>query len=171
MGESIGKPELLASDKLKELRVKTRELFEVKIDPTISYDLRGQSAGQANYRHNVIRLNRELLEKYTTDFIDQTVPHEFAHLVAYRVYGSRIKPHGNEWRSIMVALGATPSRTHKYEASKTRHLKKYMYKCNCQGKQHELTSIRHNRVRRGAGYLCRACKSVLQLALDEQHNM
>jgi SprT protein len=161
----------LVSKKLAELCVKAQTLYGVKIEPAVSYDQRGLAAGQANYSENSIRFNRELLEKYAEDFIDQTVPHEFAHLVAYRVYGSRIKPHGNEWRSIMVALGATPSRTHKYEASKTRRLRRYLYKCNCQGKQHELTSIRHNRVRRGAGYLCRACKSVLQLALDEQHNM
>jgi SprT protein len=171
MGESNGNPELLVLEKLNELRVKARELFTVNIDPTISYDLRGQSAGQANYRHNVIRLNRELLEKYAADFIDQTVPHEFAHLVAYQVYGRRVKPHGNEWRSIMVAFGAEPSRTHRYEVSKTRRLRRYLYKCNCPGKEHELTSIRHNRIRRGAGYLCGQCNEVLRLALGEQYNL
>jgi SprT protein len=166
MGESIGKPELLASDKLKELRVKTRELFEVKIDPTISYDLRGQSAGQANYRHNVIRLNRELLEKYTTDFIDQTVPHEFAHLVAYRVYGSRIKPHGKEWKSVVLALGAEPVRTHSYEVSTTRRLKRFCYQCDCPSSLYEITSVRHNRILRGHMYLCKKCGSSLRYQAD-----
>jgi len=166
MDESIEKLELLVSDKLKELRVKTRELFEVKIDPTISYDLRGQSAGQANYRHNVIRLNRELLEKYTADFIDQTVPHEFAHLVAYRVYGSRIKPHGKEWKSVVLALDAKPVRTHSYEVTPTRRLKRFRYQCDCPDSSYEITSVRHNRILRGHIYLCKKCGGSLRHQAD-----
>ena len=166
MYKTISKPELLVSDKLKELRLKTRELFEVKIDPTISYDLRGQAAGQANYRHNVIRLNRELLEKYTADFIDQTIPHEFAHLVAYQVYGSRIKPHGKEWKSVVLALGAKPVRTHSYEATPTRRLKRFRYQCDCPDSLYEITSVRHNRILRGHIYLCKKCGSSLHYQTD-----
>ncbi|MDC0219965.1 SprT-like domain-containing protein, partial [Verrucomicrobia bacterium] len=154
------------SDKLKELHVKTWELFEIKIDPTISYDLRGQAAGQANYRHNVIRLNRELLEKYTADFIDQTVPHEFGHLVAYRVYGSRIKPHGKEWKSVVLALGAKPVRTHSYEVTPTRRLKRFRYQCDCPDSTYEITSVRHNRILREHIYLCKKCGSSLRLQPD-----
>ena len=154
----------LVSEKLSELSSKAVAMYGVKIKPSVLYDLRGLAAGQACYTENKIRLNRELLEKYGPDFIYQTIPHEFSHLVAYEVYGRRIKPHGNQWRSVMIALGAEPSRTHKYEATKTRHLKRYLYKCGCPGKKHELTSIRHNRIRRGAGYLCGKCGGKMEPA-------
>ena len=78
MAESFSKAEHLVSDKLKELRAKTKELFSISVGPEISYDLRGLAAGQANYRKNKIRFNRDLLEKYTHEFVKQTVPHEFA---------------------------------------------------------------------------------------------
>jgi len=157
----------LVTKKLAELRVKAQALYGVDIDPVISYGQRGLAAGQANSRENKIQLNRELLEKYAADFINQVVPHEFAHLVAYQVHGHRIRPHGSEWRSIVVTLGYKPSRTHKYEVSKSRRLRRYMYKCNCPGKKYELTSIRHNRIRRGSSYLCGKCQGELQLALKE----
>ena len=156
--------ENLVSKKIEELRLKAQELYSVNIEPSVSFDLRGQSAGQANYRTNRIRLNRQLLEKYTTEFVVQTVPHEFAHLVAHKKFGRRIKPHGNEWRSVMIALGAKPSRTHNFAVSPTRKLRRYMFQCNCHDKKHELTSIRYNRIRRGVIYYCPACKRPLRPA-------
>ena len=156
--------ENLVSKKLEELRLKAQELYSVNIEPSVSFDLRGQSAGQANYRTNRIRLNRQLLEKYTTEFVVQTVPHEFAHLVAHKKFGRRIKPHGHEWRSVMIALGAKPSRTHNFAVSPTRKLRRYMFQCNCHDKKHELTSIRYNRIKRGVIYYCPACKRPLRPA-------
>ena len=156
--------ENLVSKKLEELRLKAQELYSVNIEPSVSFDLGGQSAGQANYRTNRIRLNRQLLEKYTTEFVVQTVPHEFAHLVAHKKFGRRIKPHGHEWRSVMIALGAKPSRTHNFAVSPTRKLRRYMFQCNCHDKKHELTSIRYNRIRRGVIYYCPACKRPLRPA-------
>ena len=157
----------LVSKKIAELRVKAKVLYGIEIDPIISYDLRGLSAGQANCRENKIRLNCELLEKHAADFVNHTVPHELAHLIAHRVYGHRINPHGNEWRSVMKSLGVDPSRTHKYEVSKTRQIRRYTYYCNCPDKKHELTSIRHNRIRRGTKYLCGRCKGFLHQDLGE----
>ena len=89
MPEPANHPELLVANKLAELKGKAEALFGVCIEPVISFDLRGQAAGQANYRENKIRFNRHLLEKYTAEFVDQTVPHEFAHLVAYQKFGRR----------------------------------------------------------------------------------
>ena len=114
MQNASGSIENLARQKLAELRAKARGFYGVEVDPEISFDLRGMAAGQANYRENKIRLNRELLKKHEIDFIEQTVPHEYAHLVAYRKFGKRIRPHGKEWRSVMLALGAEPHRTNNY---------------------------------------------------------
>jgi SprT protein len=163
MSSFLSEAECLVLDKLAGLRVKARELYGVNIKPTVSYDLKGLAAGQANYQHNRIRLNRELLEKYAADFIAQTVPHEFAHLVAYQKFGRRIKPHGSEWKSVMVALGAEPSRTHSFKVAPTRRLRRFLYQCNCPSSSYELTSVRHNRIQRGHIYLCNKCGSSLRL--------
>ena len=162
MPEPANHPEILVTNKLAELNVRSESLFGMSIDPVISFDLRGQAAGQANYRKNKIRFNRDLLEKYTDEFVHQTVPHEFAHLVAYRKFGHRIRPHGAEWKSVMVALGIKPVRTHSFEVVPARRLKRFLYKCNCLGSSYELTSIRHNRVLQGRLYLCKKCGNALQ---------
>ena len=161
MQNASGSIENLARQKLAELRAKAREFFGVEIDPDISFDLRGMAAGQANYVENKIRLNRELLEKYASDFIEQTVPHEYAHLVAYRKFGGRIRPHGKEWCSVMLALGAEPRRTHNYRVSPARKCRRFLYQCNCLGKDYQLSSIRHNRIKKGFHYFCSKCKGQL----------
>ena len=81
MSESSNKLECLVLDKLSELQKKVCRLFGFTINPEIAFDLKGQAAGQANYLKNKIRFNRDLLEKFTDEFVSQTVPHEFAHLV------------------------------------------------------------------------------------------
>ena len=73
------------------------------------------------------------------DYIEQTLPHEIAHaFVRHQKYSicpsfddvisgryrrsSRPKPHGSEWKRVMLAFGKTPSRCHSYEKSPTiRH--------------------------------------------------
>ena len=161
MPEPANHPELLVANKLAELNVRSEALFGVRIEPVISFDLKGQAAGQANYRENKIRFNRQLLEKYTPEFVDQTVPHEFAHLVAYQKFGRRIRPHGMEWKRVMEAFGVDPARTHSFDVAPTRRLKRFHYRCHCPGSDYQLSSIRHNRVQRGGIYLCRKCGCAL----------
>ena len=163
MAESFTKIECLVVNRLKELQKKAKELYGVYVDPEISYDLRGQAAGQTRYTKNKIRFNRHLLEKYTAEFVEQTVPHEFAHLVAYKKFGRSIKPHGMEWKRVMEALGVDPARTHNFDVSPTRRLKRFHYQCHCPGSDYQLSSIRHNRILRGRVYLCRKCGSALYL--------
>jgi SprT protein len=168
MNSSPRKAEALVLDRIAKLRVKARKLYDLNIEPAVTYDLKGLAAGQANHRANKIRFNRKLLEKYTSEFVDQTVPHEFAHLAAYRKFGSRIKPHGPEWKTVMVALGAKPSRTHSFDVSSTRQLKRFLYRCNCPNSSYELTSVRHNKIQRGQIYLCKKCAGPLRLLKNKK---
>ncbi len=130
--------------------------------PEIRFDLRGGTAGEAAPRLWLLRFNRELLSRYGESFIEETVPHEVAHLVASRVYGRCIAPHGSEWRAVMEFFGAEPSRCHNFEFAPTRRLRTYRYRCGC--REHWLTSIRHNRARRGTEYLCKSCRGPLRAA-------
>jgi SprT protein len=133
----------------------------------ILFNLRGKTAGQARFprernSHPQIRYNLQLLADNGEQFLQRTVPHESAHVIAYQVYGTGIRPHGDEWRRIMALFGADASRCHSFETRHTtaRRVKRYAYHCACQN--HALSSIRHNRALSGQTYLCRACGAPLQ---------
>ena len=128
--------------------------------PPIRFDLRGKSAGQLRIDHRggcTIRYNLALLDRHGEAFLRDTVPHETAHYVAYRLHGRGIRPHGPEWQQIMQLFGADPSRCHDYDVSglSTRRLRTFLYHCDCGS--HHLSSIRHNRIARGERYRCRRC--------------
>jgi len=128
--------------------------------PSIRFDLRGKSAGQFRRTGRgglLIRYNLLLLERHPQEFLSQTVPHEAAHLVVFNRFGSRVAPHGREWRAVMAAFGARPNRCHNFSVAdlQTRQLRRYDYCCAC--RTHHLTSIRHTRILSGQVYLCKQC--------------
>lgn len=147
-------------------------LFAVPItQPQVRCDLRGRTAGLTIYprKHDhheptIIRLNAELLERHPREMLEQTIPHEVAHVVANHLYGPRIRPHGPEWRSIMQAFGVTPDVRHNMHAEPTRRLRRHHYLCGCPDGV-ELTAIRHNRAQRGTVYRCRRCGETLRPAV------
>ena len=133
----------------------------------VRYDMAGHVAGKALYKHNLIKLNGGILKRYTEYFINHTVPHEVAHLVAFFLNGNHpvAKPHGNEWRGLMWELGLHPNRTHKYETLSARganceRVKPYRYKCIC--REFMLSLTRHRRYMHGHKYYCRKCSNVIQ---------
>ena len=136
--------------------------------PEIRFDLRGRSAGQ--YRHArsrleraVLRFNRTLLVQNPKPFLAEVIAHEVAHLVAYHRYGMRIKPHGREWKAVMSEVyGLKPSVTHSFEVPESGRLK-HLYYCDCEGRVHRLSSVRHNRITANKSqYLCRDCRATLR---------
>ncbi len=132
--------------------------------PRITFDLRGRSAGQfrVDGGEASIRYNCALLAREEAQFLAQTVPHEVAHYLAYLRFGCHIRPHGPQWQQLMRALGADPRRCHDFDVAglTTRRLRRHPYHCQCG--EHALTSIRHNRILRGARYRCRACGQALR---------
>lgn len=131
----------------------------------IRFDLKGRSAGQVRRQAGAvwtIRYNPLLLARHGEDFLARTLPHEVAHVMAFRLHGPRISPHGVEWRELMRFFGADPSRCHDFDVSDlgVRTLNRYHYRCGCG--THQLTSIRHRRIQRGQRYLCRACGQALE---------
>jgi len=131
----------------------------------IRFDLHGRAAGMYRiYRGTrLIRYNPHIFAKYFTEGLTQTVPHEVAHYVTDLLYGlRRVRPHGPEWRSIALALGARPHATSDYDLSgiPLRRQALYDYRCACT--QHRLGVRRHKHVQGGkGGYLCRRCRSPL----------
>lgn len=156
---------------------RAREIFAVSARrlpvPDVRFDLRGRSAGQAVFarrsRQIHIRINAALLASHPTEMLDDTVPHEVAHVVIFRLYGRRAKPHGEEWKALMRAFGIDPRPCHTLPAEPTRQLKRFRYDCACE-EPAMLTSIRHRRAQQGTDYMCRRCGEKLRfVGADNSH--
>lgn len=125
--------------------------------PRVSFDIKYGSnrAGDASYVKNLIRINRQLLNQNPTEIIEQTCPHEAAHLIAYHLYGTKAWNHGPYWKQVMRALGKSPDRCH--ELVTVSFLRKPVYQCNYCNRQGPISPTLHNRVVSGRASLKR-CK-------------
>lgn len=143
-------------------------------EPTLDFSLRGKMAGQAGWRVKSLgrrkqaqdfrlRFNLEAYALHPADMLDDTVPHEIAHLVVVARFGPGRKPHGPEWQEVMrECFGLAPRRTHQLALTPARNVERcFIYACKC--REHQLTSIRHERVRRGRSiYSCKSCGEMLR---------
>jgi len=129
--------------------------------PMLDLSLRGKCAGQAYLQKWKLRFNLGLMAENYQDFMLNVVPHELAHLIAFREFGGGIKPHGQEWQGVMEqVLGVPAKTTHRYDVSKTAR-QHYIYRCGCPDRVHGLTIRRHNKVAQGVKYRCKGCQKEL----------
>jgi SprT protein len=92
-----------------------KKLYKIEIDdPIIIFSLKGQYAGKAYYIGAwMINYNFDLLKAYKKEFLKVTVPHEVAHLVEFKRFGST--GHKQNWKQIMKDFGiSNPQRCHNY---------------------------------------------------------
>ncbi len=125
----------------------------------LEYTLRGCAAGRAS--PEVICLNPVLLRENRAAFLDEVLPHEFAHCaVLQRLPGA--PAHGAQWQRVMALLDVPARRCHGLDTrnARTRRLARHPYRCDCGPL--ELTSIRHRRIQQGARYHCRRCGQALR---------
>ena len=146
--------------------------------PAVTFKTKGTTAGWANYSEWKVDFNPLFLEAYQDEFINQTVPHEIAHLMDYvlhpeNFYGRRKRSvHGPTWKSIMVVLGAEPRRCHSYDSSiiaKRRSKKTFPYQCEKCHMNFELAIRRHNKSQKGAIYRHKNCGGTLVYIGQENH--
>ena len=120
---------------------------------------KGRAAGTAHLHKNELRFNAYMYDQDPVEFINTVVPHEVAHIIVFQIYGNTVKPHGKEWKAVMLKVfGITPNRTHTFEVPPQKVV--FEYRCSCQG--HHFTKQRHNRAQRGVEYICKVCRSSLQ---------
>lgn len=121
----------------------------------------------------VIELNSIYLRDHTEAMLDETLPHELAHLLVFHLCGQRrlrrrdVRPHGPLWQRIMREwFEAEPERTHSFDAAgiRARRQRRWRYRCDC--RTHALSTVRHRRAETGARYLCRACSAPLRAERD-----
>ena len=157
--------------RVEEGFLKAEAKYGIKIPrPSVRFDLTGTSAGQSFYAKNWLRFNLKLAIANEEDFLERTPDHEVAHHIQRHIYGyAGVKPHGKEWKKIMIEVfGTPPKRCHNYDVSTTaRNTKPYQYNCNCAGKVHAMGSIRHRKVLRGAVFTCNSCRNELEFVSKE----
>lgn len=93
-----------------------QQKFDVKLlgeKPVLDFNLYRQNClGLANYTKKMIKLNPVYImagdENLTNDILGDTIVHEVAHFVAYRVFKER--GHGFYWKQVMIRMGVKPER-------------------------------------------------------------
>ena len=154
------------------------ELFNIKNKAVeISFNLKGRAAGMYRVKRQKnrffgqqkreIRYNSFIFSKYYDDNFATTIPHEVAHYISDVVYGLKnIKPHGKEWKAIMQVFAADASVTANYDLTGIPLRKQTLFAYQCDCREHQLSSIRHNKIKKhDYRYLCKTCKQLIQYKL------
>lgn len=154
---------------IEQCYLEAEKRFERRFErPAVTLDLRGQRAGVAYLNRNLLRFNGQMYHDHQQEFLDQTVPHEVAHLIAHVVYGPRIRPHGREWQALMTDLYGLPAtRCHNFPVQSGRRKTNYYYQCSCPGPV-PFTAQRHAWVTRGRQYQCLKCGDLLHFTGKRQ---
>jgi predicted SprT family Zn-dependent metalloprotease len=145
--------------------------------PQIIVERMGRIFGKASQYPLSVRINQDLCNaQYWDTQLNDTLPHEIAHLVAAVVYRQKCSPmyiydrksgwgHGILWKECMGILGLEAKRcghidNETRESISLRKVKRgFVYGCpNCQ-KTFDLTIVLHNRIQQGSHRICSRCKT------------
>jgi len=153
-------------ERVADLLQQCAEYFNRPFKPIeIRFDLRGRTSGMYVVRNTqqYLRFNPFIFSKFFEDSLNNTVPHEVAHYVSHELFGIKnIRPHGKQWKAIMNTLGAEPRVTGNYDLAgiAVKKQRRFDYRCGCMN--HQLTTVRHNRVLIGKSqYFCTKCNEEL----------
>jgi predicted SprT family Zn-dependent metalloprotease len=158
--------EEITSLKIKEYKKQISHL-NIEIYPIkVKFNLKSRTAlGTVRFENKdknsfLIKLNKNLYDKYKNEYLEHVLKHEFAHTCVMSAYKTRCKPHGKEWKNFMYILGEHKPRasTNKFDLEKSG----YIWKCKCNkfifGKIKHKNAIK-NKARRS--FYCRKCKRKL----------
>lgn len=135
-----------------------RDVLDLKIPhPVVRYTLKGDAAGCAHFETRLLDFNPELLTDNAEEFIEHTVPHEFAHLGVDAKHGKVDFHHGREWQAMMKLFDVPPRITHTYQRKARRF---HSWKCKCM--MHHVSDSIHRKMKKGAEYLCVACSGPIR---------
>lgn len=127
--------------RLEEVQQKVKKLWGKDVPiPTVTYDLKGLVAGLAYAHQNKIRLHPIFLCENESDYIYDTVAHEYAHIIVHHTHTvpkgkKKIMAHGAEWQDVMSKIGLGPKAgkswadviKHKYNPSSIEQKPKRKY--------------------------------------------
>lgn len=153
-------------DKLTEcLAILNKRYNKTFTTPVLRFRQMGKKAGVAYYRTRVIELNSDYCHNGSLDkMINQTLPHELAHIISFELYGLNGCGHKLGWKRVMRVMDVPPIRCHAYSIVgvkiRRRNTQQYHYTCNC--KSHMVSATIHNRIVRGSQYTCRHCRTIIK---------
>lgn len=145
-------------DKIAEVKALVKQKYGMDLsDLIVKYDLKGRTAGWAIGRRTV-RLNTTAIfgdESHFRDMVDDTIPHEIAHIVCHRnpQLGNN---HNAGWAAVCRALGGTGKRTHDMTTIEFARGRTYIYTSST-GKEYGLSERRHRSIQMGG--VCRFRKA------------
>ena len=119
----------------------------------IRCDIRGKCVGQAGYKYVLgarkyyLRFNAEAIEKHNDEMVNDTTPHEIAHLVCY-IKPELGKNHDSGWKQVCRELGGDDSRTHDMVLTPAKTHNRHEYRL-IDGSIGTLGPKQHNRLQRG----------------------
>jgi SprT protein len=145
-------------DAIENAFIKAEQAFGRKFERcSIRMDIQANSgrAGTASIApRRLIRINPTIYRNHPQHVVNETCPHEVAHLVAFDLYGRSGWGHGRGWKNVMRAIGQKPERCHNLLVQKD--LNKPIYECSRCKKQAIVGPTAHRRVQGGLARL-RAC--------------
>ena len=132
--------------------------------PEIRYELTGVVSGKAftwggifkdsgkvvNWK-GYLNFNLPLAMENQDDFLNQTVPHEVAHLIADYFFQACCG-HDARWQSVMIRLGKEPMRCHHMAVENHRHertVTRHEIICKSCGRVYKVSSIYMNKWQSG----------------------
>lgn len=135
--------------------------FDLEMDVEIRNDLRGRSAGQAILKNGVLilRFNNEAIRNNYDEMVNETIPHEVAHLVCF------LKPwlgrnHNHGWKNVCRILGGDASRTHEMDLKRSRAVTRFVY-ILADGTEAKLTKGQHEKIQFGSARLSMRAKATV----------
>lgn len=151
-------------DQINKTVADFQKLFPTVLVPPISWNPNMRTtAGKVRMSPGLrrafwIQLNPHLLKNETD--LDQTLMHELCHVADCVLNGKA--GHSSSWQKLMHLTGRQVRRCHNYDVSGLkRRQERTPAKCSC--RTYELTAVRVNRIKSGAVYRCKTCKSALTL--------
>lgn len=109
----------------------------------IKYFQRGQCLGRAGHLNGsfYLKFNIEAIEKYWNDMVNDTIPHEIAHLVCFAKRSDN--GHGRNWKAVCSRLGGRPaSSCNGKQLTKARRTLRFEY-IMPSGRVYWATSMKH----------------------------
>lgn len=159
-------------NKVNECIQKANKTYGIQMPAVdVRFDLTGRAAGMAMVRYGqyVVRFNvnhMRLGGQTWEHLLNDTVPHEVAHLVCY--FQPQLgRAHNNGWKRVCLALGGNGQRCYSEEDAPEAHaaLRPYVYTTTL-GQKCPVTPVQHRKIqagttytmRRGGGVINRQCQ-------------
>ena len=91
-----------------------KQLLNVSPPATLINTRLKTTAGYARYIEHRVEFSAELMWEHTEHFVQDTIPHEVAHILTHIIFPNAKQHHGPEWRNMLRWLrnGKEPMRFH-----------------------------------------------------------